>query len=156
MEIMKACCSEVNLNLESLSNCNFLNEIFFLILFIILVKNWYILVDKNNFNFVLCYEIIRIVYFCVKTAKRTNLLHFMEVLCPKNLKVAKIWKTYLLFYGCHDNGDDIPVMISNYLQQEFRKSHQIWKKTDKHSTSGEHMCPLVLYRVKICPQILNK
>ena len=29
MEIMKTCCSEVNLNLESLSNYNFLNEIFF-------------------------------------------------------------------------------------------------------------------------------
>ena len=30
MEIMKTCCSEVNLNLETLSNCNFLNEIFFI------------------------------------------------------------------------------------------------------------------------------
>ena len=30
MEMMKTCCSEVNWNLESLSNCNFLNEIFFL------------------------------------------------------------------------------------------------------------------------------
>ena len=28
MEMMKTCCSEVNLNLESLSNYNFLNEIF--------------------------------------------------------------------------------------------------------------------------------
>ena len=37
MEMMKTCCSEVILNLESLSNCNFLNKIFFLILFIILV-----------------------------------------------------------------------------------------------------------------------
>ena len=26
MEMMKTCCSEVNFNLESLSNCNFLNE----------------------------------------------------------------------------------------------------------------------------------
>ena len=33
MEMMKTCCSEVNLNLESLSNCNFLNEIFFNIFF---------------------------------------------------------------------------------------------------------------------------
>ena len=37
MEMMKTCCSGVALNLESLSNCNFLNEIFSLILFIILV-----------------------------------------------------------------------------------------------------------------------
>ena len=29
MELMKTCCSEVNLNLDSLSNCNFLYEIFF-------------------------------------------------------------------------------------------------------------------------------
>ena len=29
MEMMKTYCFEVNLNLESLSNCNFLNEIFF-------------------------------------------------------------------------------------------------------------------------------
>ena len=29
MEMMKTCCSEVNLDLESLSNCSFLNEIFF-------------------------------------------------------------------------------------------------------------------------------
>ena len=29
MEMMKTCYSEVNLNLESLSNCNFLTEIFF-------------------------------------------------------------------------------------------------------------------------------
>ena len=29
MEMIKTCCSEVNLNLESLSNYNFLNEIFF-------------------------------------------------------------------------------------------------------------------------------
>ena len=34
MEMMKTCCSEVNLNLESLSNDNFLNKIF-----IILAKN---------------------------------------------------------------------------------------------------------------------
>ena len=38
MEMMKTSCSEVNLNLESLSNSNFSNEIFFLILFIILAK----------------------------------------------------------------------------------------------------------------------
>ena len=29
MEMMKICCSEVNLILESLSKCNFLNELFF-------------------------------------------------------------------------------------------------------------------------------
>ena len=29
MKMMKTCCSEVNSNLESLSNYNFLNEIFF-------------------------------------------------------------------------------------------------------------------------------
>ena len=29
MEMMKTCCSDVNLHLESLSNCNFLNKIFF-------------------------------------------------------------------------------------------------------------------------------
>ena len=38
IEIMKTYCFEVNLNFESLSNCNFCNEIFFLILFIILGK----------------------------------------------------------------------------------------------------------------------
>ena len=44
MEMMETCCSEVHLNLESLSNCNFLNEIF-LFLFVILVKN---LIYKNK------------------------------------------------------------------------------------------------------------
>ena len=87
MEMTKTCCSEVNLNLESLSNCNFLNDFFFfLILFIILAK-----IDiktkknkRNYFNFVLYYQIIRIAYFCVKTEKKTILLHFTEVLYQKD------------------------------------------------------------------------
>ena len=56
MEMMKTCCSEVNLNLESLSKCNFLNEIFFLILFIIFVKkNWYKNKEKLNKLFQHCF-----------------------------------------------------------------------------------------------------
>ena len=70
---MKTCCPEVNSNLESPSNCNFLNKIFlyFLILLIILVNNLYKTKKNkiNNFDFVLCYEIIIIVYFCVKNEK---------------------------------------------------------------------------------------
>ena len=58
MGMMKTCCSEVHLNLESLSNCNFLNEIFFslllfhIILFVILVKK-----NKEKLNklFQLCF-----------------------------------------------------------------------------------------------------
>ena len=71
MEMMKTCCSEVNLILESLSNCNFLNYFFFLILFIMLGENWYKTKKnkRNYFNFVLYFQIIRIVYFCVKTEK---------------------------------------------------------------------------------------
>ena len=61
------------------------------------------------------------------------LLHFMEVLYKKDRKVAKIWKTCLLFYGCHGNGGDviISIMILNDLQQDSGKSHQIWRKTDQ-------------------------
>ena len=72
MEMMKTCCSEVNLNLESLSNCNFLNEIFFFVFFFYFGKKIEIKTKrnkKNYFNFVLCYEIIRIFYSCVKTEK---------------------------------------------------------------------------------------
>ena len=29
MKVMKTCCFEINFNLQSLSNCNFWNEIFF-------------------------------------------------------------------------------------------------------------------------------
>ena len=82
--MMKICCSEVNLNLELLSNCNFLNEIYIFLLFIILAKND-IKTKKNKrncFNFVLYYQIIRISYFCVKTDKSTILLHFNGSFIP--------------------------------------------------------------------------
>ena len=69
MEMMKTCCSEVNLNLESLSNCNFLNEIFFIYNFS--KKKWYKNKEKQKKLFQLCFilKIIRIIYFCVKTEK---------------------------------------------------------------------------------------
>ena len=55
------------------------------------------------------------------------------------------------------NGDDvtISIMISTDLQQDSRKSHQIWRKTDKNSRSGEQIYgrgaqhPLGLYRVNL-------
>ena len=34
MDMMKTCSSEVNLNLESLSNCNFLKEFFFFLFYL--------------------------------------------------------------------------------------------------------------------------
>ena len=71
MEMMKTCCSEVKLNLESLSNYNFLNEIFFSY-FIYNFGQKLIKTKKNKrncFNFVYHYQIIRIVNFCVKTEK---------------------------------------------------------------------------------------
>ena len=55
MEIMKTCCSEVNLNLESLSNYNFLNEMFFFSYFIYnFGKNWYKNKEKQKKLFQLC------------------------------------------------------------------------------------------------------
>ena len=62
MEIMKTCCSEVDLNFESLSNCNFLNEIFFSY-FIYNYGKKFIYKNKekqqdNFFNFVL--------YYCIR------------------------------------------------------------------------------------------
>ena len=43
---------------------------------------------RNYFNFVLCYEIIRIAYFCFKTEKNTILFHFMTDLYQKFEKHA--------------------------------------------------------------------
>ena len=121
MEMMKTCCSEVNLNLYRLSNCNFLNGFFFLlILFIILAKNWYKTKKnkRNCFNFVLYYQIIRIIYFCVKNWKRTILLHFMEVLYQKDWKVAKMWKNmhFVLWLPWQRDNVMILIMISYNLQ----------------------------------------
>ena len=74
---------------------------------------------RNYFNFVLYYQIIRIVYVCVKTEEEKNFYCISWKFYTKMVsKVAKIWKTCLLFYGCHGNGDDviILIMISNDLQ----------------------------------------
>ena len=133
-----------HLNLESLSNCNFFNEIFFSYFICNFGKKIDIKTKKNKrnyINFVLCHQIIRMVCFCVKTEKSTILLHFMEVLYQKDWKVAKNWKTCLLFYGCHGNRDDVIMLImtSNDLQYDSRKSHQIWSKTDKNSRGGEQI-----------------
>ena len=42
----------------------------------------------------------------------------MTVLYQKDLEIAKIWKTCLLFYGCDGNreAEIISIMISNDLQ----------------------------------------
>ena len=45
MEIMKTCCFEVSLNLESLSNCSFLNEIFFSYFISNFGKNLFLKID---------------------------------------------------------------------------------------------------------------
>ena len=42
-----------------------------------------------------------------------------------------------MFYGCHGNGDN--VILSIMISNDSRKSHQIWRKTDKNSTSGEQI-----------------
>ena len=72
---------------------------FFLILFVIFgfkktKKN-----KINYFNFVLYYEIIRLVYLCLKTD--FFLFFFIafhgSFFIQKDRKVAKIWKTCLLF-----------------------------------------------------------
>ena len=64
MEMMKTCCSEVNLNLESLSNCKFF---IFISYFIYNFGQKFIKKTKTNkrnyFKFVLYYKIIRIAYF---------------------------------------------------------------------------------------------
>ena len=69
MEMMKTWCSEVNLNLESFLVAISWIKYMFHILFIILAKIWYKTKKNkiNYFNFVLYYQIIRIVYFCLKT-----------------------------------------------------------------------------------------
>ena len=54
MEMMKTCCSEVNLNLESLSIYNFLNEIFCSYFIYHFGKNWYKNKEKQNKLFQLC------------------------------------------------------------------------------------------------------
>ena len=78
-----------------------------MLLIILFTKHWYETKKnrRNYLNFVLYYQIIRIAYF-------------MEVLYQKDFKIAKLWKTRLLFYGCHGNGDAeiILIMISNDLQ----------------------------------------
>ena len=94
--MMKTWCSEVNLNLESLFSYNFLNEIFVsYFIYNFGQKIWYKKqrqINKiNYFKFVLYYEIIRIVYFCVKT-EIPILLHFMEGLYQKAWKKPKFEK----------------------------------------------------------------
>ena len=90
MEMVKACCSEVNLNLESISNCNFL--IFF---FLFYLSFWQIIDIKtkknkiNYFNFLLYYQIVRIVYLCVKTENKFFFIAFQGSFIPKRLKNSK-------------------------------------------------------------------
>ena len=106
-------------------------------------KNIYIKAKKNNrnyFNFVLYYQLIRIDFCVCKDWKNKIFIAFHGSFIPTRLKMAKIWrkKTCLLFYGCHGNEDaEIIPVISNDLRFDSRKSHHIWRKTDKNSRSGK-------------------
>ena len=58
MEMMKTYCVEVNLNLESLSNCNFLTEIFFSYFIFNFGKNLIQNKEKQNKLFQLCFMLL--------------------------------------------------------------------------------------------------
>ena len=87
MEMMKTYCVEVNLNLESHSNCNFLTKIFF---FLFYVKFWKKLIqnkEKQKKLFQLCFMLSNH-YNCLflyKNWKRKFLLHFISFI-PKKMK----------------------------------------------------------------------
>ena len=87
MKMMKACCSEVNLNLESLFNCNFLNDIFFSYFIYNFGKKLICKQRKTKeilSTFFYIIKSLELLIFCVKTDKSTILLHFMEVLYQKD------------------------------------------------------------------------
>ena len=76
----------------------------------------------------------------------------MEVLYQKDWKVAKIWKTSLLFYGCHGNGDDVWYqVICNKILGKVTKFGEKRTKTlgvANRFMVGGHNVPPLGYRVK--------
>ena len=90
MEMMKTWCSEVNLNLESLFRCTYVNEI--LVSYFIDKKFWpkmHIKTKKNKinyFNFVLYYQIIKKIYFCVKTENTKSFYCISWKFCTKKIE----------------------------------------------------------------------